>query len=355
MNHALRHQKPNSHIEKRHMPVAVRQSTAVSNIVQTKLTIGAPNDKYEQEADRVADQVMRMPANPQENVQRQADETDEELVNLSASGILSRKQTSTDSVTPSTSVGSQVNQLTGKTGSSMDKSTQSFMETRFGQSFDHVRIHNDQTANESSKAINAKAYTLNNHVAFAKGQYNPHSYEGKKLLAHELTHVIQQQTNTIRRACDCSVSGGRRASTTEHRYLTRYLPNLVHDNYCITHPRTKKYNCIAWTALDQSSWIWNQVDSVYGDNDGTVSIADFDNFYLLKMGYTATQAPSSNTRVALLANSSGPTHAAKVEVSPSCGTIPFSSKLGDKWVINHDLSEIEGGTTYGNAVRYYGI
>ena len=78
-------------------------------------------------------------------------------------------------------------------GRPLDDATRGFMESRFGHDFSGVRVHTGGRAAESAQAVNALAYTVGNHVAFDSGQYAPGGTEGKRLLAHELTHVVQQQ------------------------------------------------------------------------------------------------------------------------------------------------------------------
>ncbi len=77
-------------------------------------------------------------------------------------------------------------------GSQWTTHTRNFMESRFGYDFGSVQIHNDAMAHRSSADINALAYTHGNHVVFGNGHYQPNTDSGKKLLAHELTHVVQQ-------------------------------------------------------------------------------------------------------------------------------------------------------------------
>jgi GH24 family phage-related lysozyme (muramidase) len=79
-------------------------------------------------------------------------------------------------------------------GPSLDGDTRAFMESRFGHDFSQVRIHTDARADASAKAVNALAYTVGRDIVFAAGQYAPGTMSGKKLLAHELTHVLQQST-----------------------------------------------------------------------------------------------------------------------------------------------------------------
>jgi outer membrane protein OmpA-like peptidoglycan-associated protein len=85
-----------------------------------------------------------------------------------------------------------VHEVLGSTGQPMNSDTRSFMESRFGHDFSQVRVHVDSKANKSAQEVNALAYTVDRNVVFGTGQYSPHTSAGLKLLAHELTHVIQQ-------------------------------------------------------------------------------------------------------------------------------------------------------------------
>ncbi len=99
---------------------------------------------------------------------------------------------------PTTSVSSYVGSLSGG-GQSLPHQTKQFFSARMGYDFSNVKVHTDKEAAESAKDINAKAYTTGNHIVFNDGQYNDGSTEGKKLLAHELVHVIQQDDGTLQR------------------------------------------------------------------------------------------------------------------------------------------------------------
>ncbi len=78
------------------------------------------------------------------------------------------------------------------TGKNLDDNTQGNVENRFGYDFGNVKIHNGSLAAKSATSVNAHAYTSGNQIVFNEGKYNPSTHEGKKLLAHELTHVVQQ-------------------------------------------------------------------------------------------------------------------------------------------------------------------
>jgi GH24 family phage-related lysozyme (muramidase) len=85
-----------------------------------------------------------------------------------------------------------VHEVLGSTGHPLDASTRAFMEPRFGHDFSRVRVHTDARAHASARAVNALAYTVGQDIVFAGGQYAPGTPHGKKLLAHEMTHVLQQ-------------------------------------------------------------------------------------------------------------------------------------------------------------------
>jgi hypothetical protein len=101
-------------------------------------------------------------------------------------------------------VHSPVGSVSGS-GEPLDSSVRSFFEPRFGRAFDEVRIHTDHEAAQSARALNAHAYTLGRDIVFNEGSYSPDTDAGRRLLAHELTHTIQQgnssglQTNLIQR------------------------------------------------------------------------------------------------------------------------------------------------------------
>ncbi|TWJ02464.1 uncharacterized protein DUF4157 [Mucilaginibacter frigoritolerans] len=171
---------------------------------QPKLTINQPNDIYEQEADHMADKVMRM-ADPSANqntffkpavnhVQRKCQACEEEDKHVH------RKENNTGESGSSTGLDSYVSSLSSS-GQSMSATSRQFFEPRFGHDFSNVKIHTDSVAAKSAQSINALAYTTGNNIVFNSGQYAPDSNSGKKLMAHELTHVIQQSNGdkTIRR------------------------------------------------------------------------------------------------------------------------------------------------------------
>ena len=82
-------------------------------------------------------------------------------------------------------------------GTPLDKDTRQFMESRLGHDFGDVRVHTDAKAAESASAVNAQAYTVGTDVVFQSGKYAPETHEGKHMLAHELTHVVQQRSGPV--------------------------------------------------------------------------------------------------------------------------------------------------------------
>jgi Domain of unknown function (DUF4157) len=146
--------------------------------LQRKLTIGASNDPLELEADRVADQVMSAPANSaithsSPRIQRFAGQ---------ASGR-------SDMSAPAS-----VDRVLSSPGRPLDSALQQDMGQRFGHDFSRVRIHTDAEAAASASVLQAQAYTVGNDVVFNANKFAPHSFKGRKLLVHELVHVIQQSS-----------------------------------------------------------------------------------------------------------------------------------------------------------------
>ena len=167
--------------------------------IQFKMNVGQPGDKFEREADRMADKVMRMPASAspvkEEKLQRQADDTlqkkEEEKIQKApaAEEKLQRKGDGTPTINAGTQ--SAIQNLSSG-GQPLAPDVRSYMEPRFGADFSKVRIHSDPEAASLSNQLSARAFTYQNHVFFSGNQYQPGTSEGKQLLAHELTHTIQQ-------------------------------------------------------------------------------------------------------------------------------------------------------------------
>ena len=196
------------------------------------LTVGPANDAYEQEADRVADAVMRMPdpalqrqeeeedmLQPKliqrqeeeeelmpKRIQRQEQEEEEalQLKPLSAQitplvqrqeeeeGLMPKRLQRQADAEGSAEAPAIARDVIQSSGQPLDASTRAYMEPRFEYDFGGVRVHTGSQATEAARSVSARAYTAGQHVVFGSGQYAPGTDEGKRLLAHELTHVVQQ-------------------------------------------------------------------------------------------------------------------------------------------------------------------
>lgn len=144
--------------------------------LQTKLAIGASNDPLEQEADRVADQVLAAPTNP------------------AVSGAPPQIQRfAGQQSAPTGTLPASVDRVLASSGRPLEPTTRQDMEQRFGHDFSQVRVHADANAAESARAVNALAYAVGHHVAFDTGRYSPQTEAGGRLLAHELAHIVQQR------------------------------------------------------------------------------------------------------------------------------------------------------------------
>jgi hypothetical protein len=173
--------------------------------LQRKLAIGAVNDPLESEADAMAERVMNMSgpvaamadsgAPPLrrkcacEGSGAQCDHCKEERQNsvqLKAARL----------VTP-TEAPPMVHEVLRSPGQPLDPAARDFFELRFGRDFSKVRVHTDADASASARAVHAQAYTVGQDVVFDAGKYAPGTVSGQRLLAHELTHVIQQESRNL--------------------------------------------------------------------------------------------------------------------------------------------------------------
>lgn len=154
--------------------------------IQTKLAISTPGDQFEREADEVADQVMRM---PDSTLQRRgnacSDVSDPRSSEVAEPQIQRRVNGEAGEV-----ASDFTNRLGG--GAPLDTASRSYFEPRFGHDFGNVRIHDGPQAATAAASIQARAFTLGHDVVFAAAEHDPGSESGRHLLAHELTHVVQQ-------------------------------------------------------------------------------------------------------------------------------------------------------------------
>jgi len=168
--------------------------------LQTKLTIGQPNDKYEQEADRVALQVVQQINSPvntksiqEQSVKRQTEEEEiqakSEITSILRQGITTEEKASTE-------LESAINSARGS-GQPLAPNLQQSMGQAMKVDFSGVRVHTDAKSDQLNQSIQARAFTTGQDVFFRQGEYQPGSRSGQELIAHELTHVVQQGGNQI--------------------------------------------------------------------------------------------------------------------------------------------------------------
>ena len=160
--------------------------------LQTKLTINEPGDIYEQEADRIADQVMATPAS------------------TGVSGAPPRIQRfSGQSSGHMDTAPASVDQALASPGRPLEPTLRQDMEQRFGYDFSRVRVHSGGAAEQSARDVNAHAYTVGHDIVFDAGRFAPGTHEGRRLIAHELTHVVQQSGSERNRAGQSDERRGR--------------------------------------------------------------------------------------------------------------------------------------------------
>ncbi len=244
----------------------------VSPTAQTKLEVGEPDDAYEKEADAVAEQVMRMPtlappppaegtssseeqggqgtqkhshfptisrlsipvssprpagdglvarAEEVESYEEEEEPAEAERLSMAAGGDGDDNGAGKPGV-PTVDAGleGRIGQLKGS-GSPLPPSDREFFESRFGADFGDVRVHTGDTATQTAQDLSARAYTVGSDIAFGAGEYAPGTERGRKLMAHELTHVVQQggagalqrePEDTIRRSEEEVTGGGGEAA-----------------------------------------------------------------------------------------------------------------------------------------------
>jgi len=162
-------------------------------VIQTKRIVNEPGDEFEQEADQVAEELMQAP------------NFDAEKPSHARSSGIRAPIHARAIAPPDFGMPSIVHQVLNSPGRALDPDSRAFFEPRLGRDLSSVRIHTDAAASLSAQSIGAHAYTSGNNIAFGAGRFSPATAEGKRLLAHELTHVVQQDaaglsTGTSRQA-----------------------------------------------------------------------------------------------------------------------------------------------------------
>jgi hypothetical protein len=182
-------QSPSSHVDRvlylqRAIGNQAIQKLIESGFIRAKLKIGQERDIYEQEADRIAKAVT--------SSQKQQGEI--QYFKGKEKALIKNKTVST---TANTFISNNLIRNIG-TGQPLEGVTRVFFESRLGHSLSNVRVHKGEEAAEAAHSINALAYTAGQKIIFGEGQYAPETDKGRKLLAHELVHVLQQQGQTQR-------------------------------------------------------------------------------------------------------------------------------------------------------------
>jgi len=234
-----RHRNPKTNDENAKEPFFSKQSDSNNSgqkntFFQAKLSVNAPGDKYEQEADAVANKVVnhqnstpvlqqkrlssiqRLPApanadiekEKKKGVQKKDNPLKDEKDKKKASAVQT-KQDNASSTAPA-NVSSNIENSAGK-GNTLPKNTLNEMNSSFGVNFNEVKIHNDSDAVNMNRELQSQAFTHGRDIYFNQGKYQPENNEGKLLLAHELTHVVQQgegvHTKQIQRSFWGTVGG----------------------------------------------------------------------------------------------------------------------------------------------------
>ena len=189
----------------RSSPVVTRARIAPFLPLQAKLEIGKVDDPLEREADATADRIVGMTApatSParasavaSSPVQRACSACEEEAqrVQRKCATCEEEVQRQAEGAGVATAAPGIVHDVVRSPGAPLDTRTRAFMEPRFGYDFGDLRVHTDARAAQSAAAIGARAYTVGRHLVFASSSYDPTSAQGRRLIAHELTHSIQQR------------------------------------------------------------------------------------------------------------------------------------------------------------------
>ncbi|MEX6688156.1 DUF4157 domain-containing protein [Danxiaibacter flavus] len=179
-------------------------------VIQAKLSINQPNDIYEQEADAIADKVVHAAEQSTNgksatvnskniSLQRKCKECEDEekKAQRKSASVNTTPVSASNGIISNNGISNRINSLQGR-GNTMDNQTQAFMSGGFGVDFGNVQIHTDDNAADLSRQLGARAFTVGNDIYFNTGEYKPSSEQGKHLLAHELTHTIQQSGKQLR-------------------------------------------------------------------------------------------------------------------------------------------------------------
>ena len=176
-------------------PSGLQTSLRLSSLIQPKLVVGEVNDPLEHEANYIAEKVMRI-RDPQVSVAAAPPQFSRKCAACEDEEKLQKKPTG-----PKAATGEApgiVHEVLLSPGQPLDDATRAAFEPRFRHDFSFVRVHTDSAAAESAKRVHALAYTVGSDIVFGSSQYSPETKAGRSLLAHELTHVIQQRQAPVK-------------------------------------------------------------------------------------------------------------------------------------------------------------
>lgn len=294
--------------------------------LQAKLAVSAPGDAHEQEADRVADSVMRgqhlgpagignvtrsaqpklyrVVANVDEARDSAIPETDtgtarpaDEMVQRSAAGAAGPSATG-EAGPIGPHFESSLQRAVDRGGQALPASARAFMERRVGWDFSSIRIHSDAESDVLARSVQARAFTVGRDVFFARSEYRPESHEGKRLLAHELVHTMQQSDGRVARQIQrmpCSAYTGYDASQPLAGYNCAGMATRTYRDIA---PTTALYDAIAANFTGTMSpvancgpgsikfWVWDY-DISFVDDRGISQGAAHPDFHTVAGRMTA--------------------------------------------------------------------
>lgn len=286
---------------------------------KSALTIGAPDDRFEQEADRTADAVMgaspvgigdsiaprgpqlrRKPLSPEDLPDSAFPGVESELPIADQIGAVSEAPVQRSTAPAAAAAGpavtphyaGRVHQAMASAGQGLPPTTHAFMGRAFGRDFSNVQIHHDARAAELAQQINARAFTIGEHIFFGANEYAPATNVGQRLLAHELTHVVQQSEARLSpqlRRTPCSSYPNYDSSIDR---LTYNCSGLALRTYRFTSPPSAVYaemgrefdslTCPVGTCRPGQAkfWMW-QYDIRTEDDRGTVVNPTWQDFHIV--------------------------------------------------------------------------
>ncbi|MBW4635574.1 MAG: DUF4157 domain-containing protein [Iphinoe sp. HA4291-MV1] len=234
--------------------------------IQAQLKIGEPGDKYEQQADRVAAQVMQRMQAPasitarEEAIQRQEKGEQEEVMQKSQEQTIQRLEIS--QLNPKSQALTELEtsiQRAREGGQPLAKSVQKPMERAFGADFSQVKVHTDAQSDRLNRSIQARAFTTGQDMFFQQGTYQPESRTGQELIAHELTHVLQQGASRDSRmsAIQCKNGSKKKAKETTNQSdqnQPEQLNQKWKDVELTSNPKLKPEPVVKWELKENENY-----------------------------------------------------------------------------------------------------